>query len=130
MELKVFTYNQGDNTYQRKMAALQTTGLFGTLTRTRLLLAIFLMGETHASELAKLLKISLSHAQKTIDSLERAGIIVGVEEGKARRLRLNPRNSYLPELTALLEKMSIRETELQSGLAELRRRPRRAGKEL
>ncbi len=64
------------------MAALQTTGLFGTLTRTRVLLAISMMGETHASELAKLVGISLSRAQKTIDNLERSGI-VGVEEGKA-----------------------------------------------
>ncbi len=111
------------------MAALQTTGLFGTLTRTRVLLAISMMGETHASELAKLVGISLSRAQKTIDNLERSGI-VGVEEGKARRIRENPRNPFLPELALLLEKMSVHDTALQIGLAELRRRPRRSGKEL
>ena len=112
------------------MPAINRVGLFGTLTRTNTLLAIYMLGETHASELARILEISLSQAQKTVDSLERAGVVVGVVEGKARRLRLNPRYPYLMELDSLLGRMGVDNTALQSKLSALRRRPRRAGKKL
>ena len=112
------------------MAAIQKVGLFGTMTRTQALLVIQMLGETHASEIARVLEVSLSQAQRAIDSLERAGIVVGVEEGRARRVRLNPRYPHLHELTELLGKMAASEIALQRQLAEIRRRPRRAGKAL
>lgn len=112
------------------MPGINRVGLFGTLTRTNTLLAIHMLGETHASELARILEISLSQAQKAADSLERAGVVIGIVEGRERRLRLNPRYPYKAELESLLSRIGIDSLALQSKLSELRRRPRRAGKEI
>lgn len=107
-----------------------SVGVFGSPLRTSALLAINMMGETHASELSRVLERSLSRVQSAVDSLERAGLIIGIEEGRARRLRLNPRFPALGELVALLDRLGAQDASLQSKLEELRRRPRRAGKAL
>jgi DNA-binding transcriptional ArsR family regulator len=112
------------------MKANAPVGLFGSATRTSTLLVIRLLGETHASEVAAVLGKSLSRIQGALSSLERAGIIVGAEEGKARRIRLNPRYPALEELGGLLDKLGMLDVPLQQKLAEKRRRPRRSGKAL
>ena len=103
-------------------------GLFGTRTRTDALVLIAHMGETHASEIARLLEISLSTAQNALDSLERVGVIAGAIEGRARRVRLDPRYFARDELRLLLERMAQHDPELRERVATIRRRPRRAGK--
>lgn len=110
------------------MESMTNVGLFGTATRTNTLLVVHMLGESHASEIAAVLGKSLSRIQGTVDSLERAGVVVGVEEGKARRLRLNPRYPALEELLKLLDKLGALDVPLQEQLATKRRRPRRAGK--
>jgi biotin operon repressor len=110
------------------MAKSATPGLFGTRTRSNTLLVVHMLEETHASEIAAVLGKSLSRVQSAIDSLERAGVLVGAEEGKARRIRLNPRYPALEELRILLGKLGLLDVELQQRLAEKRRRPRRSGK--
>ena len=110
--------------------AIHNVGLFGTKTRTNTLLVIHMLGETHASEVARVLEISLSQAQKAIESLERAGVVVGAAEGVARRVRISPRFIVAEELKTLLDKMAQMDTPLQHRLAQLRRRPRRSGKSL
>ena len=112
------------------MTKISSVGIFGSRTRTNALLTIHLLKESHASEVARAINVSLSQAQKAVDSLERAGVVVGVLEGTARRLRLNPRFLARPELEALLTKLSEIEPALQERLAEIRRRPRRASKPL
>lgn len=105
-------------------------GIFGTATRTSTLMAIHMLGETHASEIAALLGRSLSRIQAAIDHLERSGLVIGAFEGNARRLQVNPRFPAIDELKALLNRMAILDVELQQRLAQKRRRPRRSGKEL
>ena len=112
------------------MGALVNIGLFGTRTRTNTLLVVYMLGETHASEIANVLGVSLSQAQRAVDSLEQAGVLVGAMEGRARRVRMSPRFVASAELQSLLAKMALTEVELQRRLAEVRRRPRRAGKRL
>lgn len=108
--------------------ASNNIGLFGTATRSATLQVIQMLGETHASEIAKVLGKSLSRIQAALDSLERAGVVIGVEEGKARRVRLNPRFPAQTELTALLARLGMLDTDLQHRLGQIRRRPRRQGK--
>lgn len=91
---------------------------------------IFLMGETHAAELARLLDLNLSTVQNAVDSLEQTGVVSGAIEGRSRRLRLNPRYFARDEIGALLEKMASGESGLRERIATVRRRPRRAGKPL
>ncbi len=110
------------------MANNAPVGLFGSATRSSTLLVIGLLGETHASEIATVLGKSLSRIQGALISLERAGIVVGAEEGKARRIRLNPRYPALVELQVLLDKLGMLDVPLQEALSEKRRRPRRSGK--
>lgn len=105
-------------------------GLFGTRTRTDILVLVASMEETHAAEIARLLQISLSTAQNALDTLEQAGVVVGAVEGRARRVRLDPRFFARDELKALLEKMALHDVELRDRIATIRRRPRRAGKKL
>lgn len=112
------------------MAIQSNVGLFGSATRTNCLLVIQMLGETHPSEVARILEISLSQAQKAVESLERASIVVSVLEGRTRRVRINPRYPYSAELASLLDKIGADNLGLQSKLSEIRRRPRRQGKEI
>ena len=112
------------------MAVLSNVGLFGTSTRTNTLIVVHLLEETHASEIARILDRSLSRIQDALESLERAGVVVGNEEGKMRRIRLNPRYFARTELTVLLSKLAEADPALQSTISQLRRRPRRSGKEI
>jgi DNA-binding MarR family transcriptional regulator len=104
--------------------------MFGTTTRTNILLSLALIEESHASELARLTETSVSNVQKTLDSLEQVGAVSGAISGRERRVRLNPRFYARDELRALLDKMAIQNAELVAKVTELRRRPRRAGKAL
>jgi len=89
-----------------------------------------MLGETHAAEIAKILGRSPSRIKEAVDSLERSAVIVGIQEGTAHRLRLNPRYLAADELRSLLETLAEADVALQTKAAAFRRRPRRAGKEI
>lgn len=110
------------------METRRSAALFGTSTRTETLVAVQLLGETHSAEVARMLGRSPSRIQAAIESLELAGIVAVVTEGKTRRVRLNPRFHAYKELSALLAAMGAADLGLQKRLASERRRPRRTGK--
>ena len=112
------------------MVGSENVGLFGTRTRSSVLLAVHMLGETYPTQVARVLGVSLNQAQKAICSLERAGVVVGEVEGRQRRVRLNPRYALATELAALLDGMATYDVPLQRRIAEARRRPRLAGKDL
>lgn len=98
--------------------------------RTRTLVAIAVLEETHASELARLLGAGITTIRNAVDTLEQAGIVAGVLEGQTRRVKLDPRFRAYEELKVLLAKMALGDPALLSAIADLRRRPRRSGKAL
>jgi DNA-binding transcriptional ArsR family regulator len=102
--------------------------LFGTSTRTAVLVAIRLLEETYPSELAELLGVRPFTVQSILAPLEREAIIVSRLMGRTRTVFLNPRYFAHVELSALLWKLGAHDLELQARLAARRRRPRRAGK--
>lgn len=104
--------------------------VFGTGVRTKLLLATYLLSETHATELARVVGAGVSTVRNALDTLEQAGLVVGTMEGNTRRVRLNPKFRAYPELRDLLHKLSLGEAALLANIADLRRRPRRVGKAL
>lgn len=106
------------------------TDVFGTGIRTKALLALAVMGESHVAELARILGAGNTTVSNAVETLERAGLISGRLEGKSRRLTLNPRFRAATELKALLEKLASGDSALLSAIADLRRRPRRTGKSL
>jgi hypothetical protein len=102
--------------------------LFGSSTRTAVLVALRLLEETFPSELADLLGVRLFTVQSILVSLEREAVVVSRLLGRTRSLALNPRYFAYAELSALLWKLGERDVDLQAKLAGRRRRPRRAGK--
>ena len=104
--------------------------VFGTGVRTKVLLAISVLDETHATELARVLGVGDNTARNALLTLEAAGLVVGTLEGGVKRFRLNPRFRAADELRALLDKLSLGDPALLNAIATIRRRPRRTGKPL
>ena len=103
---------------------------FGSDTRTRVLIVLHLLGSSFQRELARLLGCAPSVVQKALTGLERDGLVSGRLVGRTRAYTLNPRYFGRKELGAFLSRLAEAETDLRARTAELRRRPRRAGKPL
>ncbi len=102
--------------------------LFGSKTRTEVLVALASLGMTYPSELARLLGYRLIEVQRAIASLERSGVVVTRMMGRTRLVELNPRSWGYGELLALLLRMS--EQPVYTDRFAVRRRPRAMGKPL
>ncbi len=107
-----------------------TSKLFGSCTRTSILMLLALLGESYTAELAKMLGVRASAIKKIVDALEVESIIAGRLVGRTRVLTLNPRYEAAAELKALLWKIGQHDFELQKLAGTIRKRPRRAGKPL
>lgn len=103
---------------------------FGSSTRTRALIALQMLGESYARELARLLDAPLSGVQMALKTLERDGIVAARSVGRTRVYQLSPRYFAARELSALLARLAEAESELEEATSSLRRRPRRTGKPL
>lgn len=103
--------------------------LFGSATRTDTLIAIGRLERTYASEISQVLERRIIEIQRTVASLERAGVIVSTRVGNTRLVELNPRFPAKNELYALLLRMSEMPT-YADRWAKMRRRPRATGKPL
>ena len=109
---------------------MKVSSPFGSQTRTRLLLAIELLGQSYARELARLLGASLSSVQKGLASLERDGLIAGRLVGRTRLIQMDPRYFAAAQLRDLIARLAAEDRDLKRRAAGLRRRPRRTGKPL
>jgi DNA-binding transcriptional ArsR family regulator len=103
---------------------------FGGRSRTAVLLALRLLEDSYARELARVLESPLSGVQMALRGLERDGLVAGRLAGRTRLFRLNPRYFARQELQRYLLKLAEAEPALRARVADLRRRPRRAGKPL
>ncbi|MEZ5316582.1 MAG: winged helix-turn-helix domain-containing protein [Vicinamibacterales bacterium] len=103
---------------------------FGSATRTRALVLLQLLGSSYARELARLLGVSVSVAQKALASLERDDLVAAQAVGRTRVYRLNPRYFARGELEAYLRRLVAAFPDLDAAATRLRRRPRKAGKPL
>ena len=109
---------------------IRNTSPFGSQSRTRVLIALRLLTESHARELARLLSVPLYSVQQALKSLEKDGLVAARSVGRTRAFRINPGHFARPELEAYVMKLSEPEAELRERIAALRRRPRRTGKPL
>ena len=107
---------------------MKVSSPFGSQTRTRLLFALELLGQSYARELARLLGVSLSSVQKGLASLERDGLIAGRLLGRTRVFQMNPRYFAVEQLRTFLVRLVAEDHDLKARSARLRRRPRRTGK--
>lgn len=101
---------------------------FGSATRTRTLVALRLLEESYARELARVLKTPLSSVQQAIASLERDGLVAVRALGRTRVARIDPRYFARAELLEYLRRLSEPDKTLREAVGNLRRRPRRTGK--
>ena len=98
--------------------------------RTRVLLALSLLRESYARELARVLEAPLSGVQKALQSLEIDGIVAGRSVGRTRVFQMDPRYFARDALEQFLRRLTEPELGLQRQVSALRRRPRRTGKPL
>jgi len=103
---------------------------FGGQTRTSVLIALALLGESYPRQLSRLLSKPIYGVQEALASLEKDGLVASRSVGRTRPYQLNPRYFALAELRAYLERLAEPETELRNRIDILRRRPRRTGKRL
>lgn len=107
---------------------LSEPGLFGNQSRTKILLAIYLLNETYPSELAQLLGRSVSRIQDAVVNFEQIGVVLTRSFAGARVVSLNSNYFAYEELRPLLQKLALKDIELQEALAAKRRRPRKMKK--
>ena len=103
---------------------------FGGQTRTLVLLALSLLGESFPRELARLLDVPLNGVQQALRGLEIDGLVAGRTAGRTRLYRLNPGYFARTELENYLKRLTAVEAELVARAAQVRKRARRAGKRL
>jgi hypothetical protein len=112
------------------MGLLETSGLFGSALRTRVLILLALLEESYPRELARLLIAPLLSVQRIVNSLELDGAVVTRLVGQQRRVILNPRFYGAKPLKALLLNLAEGDSAVREIASSIRRRPRRAGKKL
>ncbi len=112
------------------MRVKHTSSPFGGQARTRVLLALRLLGDSYPRELSRLIEMPLSGVQRALQSLEVDGLVAGRSVGRMRLYQLNPRYFAADALLAYLSRLVEPDEQLRDRTAGLRRRPRRAGKSL
>jgi DNA-binding transcriptional ArsR family regulator len=103
---------------------------FGGQGRTRVLLALRLLGDSYPRELARVLGSPLSNVQKALASLELDGLVAGRSVGRTRLYQLDPRYFAADTLFAYLSRLSEPDQDLKERAGAVRRRPRRSAKPL
>lgn len=106
------------------------TSPFGGRTRTQALVALRLLRSSYPRELSRLLGVQINGVRQALGSLERDGLVVGQLVGRTRVYEINPRFFARKELEAFLSRLADADPDLRQRTADLRRRPRRAGKPL
>ena len=93
-------------------------------------MSLRLLESSFPRELSRLLGVPVSAASRALAGLERDGLVAGRLIGRSRVYTLDPGYFARQELESYLLRLSDADTELRERTAQLRRRPRRAGKPL
>jgi DNA-binding transcriptional ArsR family regulator len=104
--------------------------VFGSRTRTRILLYLALTDESYSTEIVAVLGGTKLTIQRILRDLEELGILASRLRGGVRFVSLDKTWYAASELRALLERIASVDTALLEAAARIRRRPRRAGKPL
>ncbi len=112
------------------MTVIGNSSPFGSSARTRSILALSLLGQSHARELARVLDAPLSSIQSALKSLERDGLVTARSRGRTRVFEINPGYFARRELLPFVTRLAEAESWLTDRVESLRRRPRRSGKPL
>ena len=108
----------------------RSKGLFGSRTRERVLKLLGILERSYPRELAALLDEDLSVVQRTVDDLERDGILASRLFGRTRLFELNRTYQHYARVRDLLAHMGQTDPETVAAAQRTRQRPRRARKEI
>jgi DNA-binding transcriptional ArsR family regulator len=104
--------------------------LFGSRTRTRILLYLALAEESYTTEIVAALGGTKLTIQRIVSDLENLGVVASRLRGRVRFITLDKTWYAAAELRALLERMASADRDIVAAAASIRRRPRRPGKPL
>jgi DNA-binding transcriptional ArsR family regulator len=104
--------------------------LFGSRTRTRILMYLALAEESYVAEMVSVLGDSQLTVQRILRDLEELGVVASRLRGRVRLVSLDKTWYAAAELRALLQRMSAGDASVLDAAASVRRRPRRPGKPL
>lgn len=108
---------------------LPAPSTFGSALRTRLLFLVAVLEQTYPAELSRYTGTPISSIQRTLDGLEREGLIAS-RRLAVRTLALNPLYPAAKELRAFLLRLAEGYPQYQEIKESIRTRPRRRGKQL
>lgn len=104
--------------------------VFGSQTRTRLLLYLALAEESYSAEMVRALGGTKLTVQRILGDLENLGVVASRLRGRTRLMSLDKTWYAASELRALLIRMATIDPVITEAVASVRRRPRRARKPL
>lgn len=105
--------------------------IVGSMSAERVLLFLAARDEGYAAEIARTFETDLSPIQKQLERMERDGLLINRKIGRIRLYSFNPRNPFVAELRALMDKaLGMCPPEVQEVLLLDRRRPRKKAKPL
>ncbi len=103
----------------------------GSRAAERVLVFMAARGKGYAKEIADTFGMNATQIQKQLNRMERDGLLVSQQVGRARVYEMNPRFLFKEELIALLSKvLESYPGEIREALLMNRRRPRRKDKPL
>ena len=103
--------------------------LFGSKDKEFVLQYLLSKKEGYASKIARFYDLNPSQIGKQLESLEDGDVVVGIQVGRSRLYKFNPRYYFLPELKALLLKaLEAYPDELKERLSYNRTAPRKKNK--
>jgi DNA-binding transcriptional ArsR family regulator len=112
------------------IAMSRSKGLFGSRARERVLKLLGLLEQSYPRALAAVLDEDLSVVQRSVDDLERDGILASRMMGRTRLFELNRTYQHYASLRELIARMGQSDPEIVAAAQRLRQRPRRSKKEL
>jgi DNA-binding transcriptional ArsR family regulator len=104
--------------------------LFGSRTRTRILMYLALAEESYSAEIVSALGGTKLTIQRILRDLEALGVVASRLRGRVRLVSLDKTWYAAAELRALLERMASADSGILEAAASIRRRPRRPDKPL
>ena len=103
--------------------------LFGSVTRTRVLVSLAALGETYPREISALIEKPLVSVQRILADLEDQGVVQSRMRGTVR-LTSFTQSSIVLDLKTLLYEMLEADSVLSERVSTMRRRPRAPRKKL
>lgn len=107
---------------------VMTSSPFGGKTRSTVLVALRLLGESYARELSRVLEARVSGVQQALRSLEADGLVASRPLGRTKLYRVDPDYFAYDELQRYLLRLAEPERALRRRIESKRRQPPRSGR--